>query len=141
MESNALRYPFTIRINIQITAPMKNSISHINGFLDTFKGDTKVIEPTTKMVTNNEAPTNSPIANPPLLALNDENVPKTSGAPLPNAANVTPATLSGKCKEFAITVKFGLKNEDAEVPNNKKSHIIQNNINIIAMKKNLFIEQ
>jgi len=83
MESNALRYPFTIRINIQITAPMKNSISHINGFLDTFKGDTKVIEPTTKMVTNNEAPTNSPIANPPLLALNEENVPKTSGAPLP----------------------------------------------------------
>jgi len=66
---------------------MKKSISHKNGFLDTFKGDTKDIEPTTNIVTNRDAPINSPIANPPLLALKEENVLNTSGAPLPFCIN------------------------------------------------------
>lgn len=75
---------------------MKKPTSRRKGPLSTLNGLMMHIDPTTQEVTNAAAPSNSPRARPPELARIAENVEKTSGLPLPNARNVTPATFSSR---------------------------------------------
>jgi hypothetical protein len=85
--------------------------------------------PTTTVVTKQPAPKSSPSAmavpRPGSgVFMSDEYTLKMSGAPLPKARNVTPATLWDSFSESAITVSTGQKNSSAVMPSAMKSTTI-----------------
>jgi hypothetical protein len=65
------------------------------------------------------APISSPTAKPNVPPRRAAKVLKTSGLPLPNAKNVTPAVLSLNPRTEAIVDKFGQKKSEAVMPMNE----------------------
>ncbi len=69
---------------------------------------------------NVAAPSSSPTANPSVPPFSAANVENTSGLPLPNARNVTPAVDSFNPNTDAIVERFGQKKSDAQIPIKEK---------------------
>ncbi|KAH3688970.1 hypothetical protein WICPIJ_000029 [Wickerhamomyces pijperi] len=103
----------------------RKAVSLINGLLFTWKGLVIAMHPTTTHVMNIAAPTSSPMAKLGESIFIASKVEKTSGLPLPNANNVTPAKLSLILKIFAKVSKLGHRNSDAVIPN-----VVNNMINV-----------
>lgn len=81
--------------------------------------------PTTTLTMKLAAPKSSPIAKLPAFARMAENVLNTSGEPLPNARNVTPATFSSSPSICDSAAKFGQKKSDALIPSVEKRKMSQ----------------
>jgi len=107
-------------------AVVKKPTSRRNDHRGTWNGRIMQSEPTTTVVMNDAAPTSSPMARLPDPAFMAEKVEKRSGLPLPNARNVTPATVSSRPKTAAIVARFGQKKSEATMPRVEKRKNSQN---------------
>jgi hypothetical protein len=95
---------------------MKKQISRVYVFRSTRNSLTRAIEPATTPVIKLAAPMSSPTAILALLEPIAAKVLKTSGDPLPNARNVTPAKLSLRPRTVAIVLRLTLKKSLAAIP-------------------------
>jgi hypothetical protein len=106
---------------LKLAATMKNPTSLTNVFLPTLNSRTRAIEPATTAVMNPAAPISSPTARLPLCELIAAKVENTSGLPLPNARNVTPAMLWLIPSIEAMVLRLGQKKSEAAMPIEVKS--------------------
>lgn len=91
------------------------------------------IEPSTNITTKQAPPNNAPITNSGLPCIIPVIAAKISGDPLPNAINVTPATLCDIDNDLEIMKSAGHKKSVAATPseiNNINVHTIDINIAI-----------
>jgi hypothetical protein len=126
--SKRCKTPSAKNIMLKLVATMKKPTSLTNVFFPTLNSLIIAIVPATTAVMKPAAPISSPTAKLPLCEFIAAKVENTSGLPLPNARNVTPAMLSLMPRIFAIVLRLIQKKSLAAIPivlNNNPIHIMR----------------